>query len=229
MSTSALETKPAFEGTEEYQPYRTLSKAAVVALVVALLSNVFWLSPQLIFVPVLGFVIASASVVSISRRPEELTGALLGKCALLLSVAILLGGTAKHIYIYCAEVPDGFQRVSFYQLQPSFSEKSAGKPIPDDAMKLHGEKVFIAGYVHPGVSGEGKVQRFVLVPDMGTCCFGGQPALTDMIEVSMEGDLAIAYNQRKRKLAGVFQIQPSAKAPGDLQGGVYKLSCSFVK
>ena len=41
---------------------------------------------------------------------------------------------------------------------------------------------------------------------MGTCCFGGEPKLTDMIEVKLEGSLAIEYARRKRKLAGTFKV-----------------------
>ena len=77
----------------------------------------------------------------------------------------------------------------------------------------------------------GKVRRFVLVPDMGTCCFGGQPAYTDMIEVRIVGDAdAVRYSTRKRRLAGTFRIRTQLRpVAGDLMGGYYELEADYVK
>jgi hypothetical protein len=61
--------------------------------------------------------------------------------------------------------------------------------------------------MHPGVASMGKVNHFILVPDMGTCCFGGQPKPTDMIEVFIpEGKERVAYSPRRIKLAGTFLL-----------------------
>ena len=59
----------------------------------------------------------------------------------------------------------------------------------------------------PGVASMGKVNHFILVPDMGTCCFGGQPKPTDMIEVFVpDGKDRVAYSPRRIKLAGTFYL-----------------------
>ena len=78
-----------------------------------------------------------------------------------------------------------------------------GEPISLPA-ELNEQRIFVKGYVHPGVSETAELRKFILVPDMGTCCFGGQPALSDMIEVSILGDQGIRYTRRKRKEQGPF-------------------------
>ena len=55
---------------------------------------------------------------------------------------------------------------------------SPSLPIAPKAIELTGKPIFIKGYMHPGVASMGKVNHFILVPDMGTCCFGGQPKPT---------------------------------------------------
>ena len=140
---------------------------------------------------------------------------------------LLVGSSTLHATIYLTEVPEGFERRSFDELQPD--KKHPEYPIPPLAMELHGRRVFIKGYVHPGVQGMGPVDKFVLVPDMGTCCFGGQPKLTDMIEVKLAKGQSISYSMRKRALAGVFQVDPTIMAPDGSQGACYRLVAEFVK
>ena len=65
-------------------------------------------------------------------------------------------------------------------------------------IELDGKQIFVKGYVHPGVSSVSKLKKFVLVPDMGTCCFGGDPAPTDMIEVTLEDPLTVDFALRRR-------------------------------
>ena len=51
--------------------------------------------------------------------------------------------------------------------------------------ELDGKKVFIKGYMYPSSQMTG-IREFVLCRDNGTCCFGGQPRLTDMIRVKLK-------------------------------------------
>ena len=61
---------------------------------------------------------------------------------------------------------------------------------------------------------------------MGTCCFGGQPKLTDMIEVTLDEPLRIEYSMRKRKLAGIFKVDTQLKAIDGLGGVYYQLQAN---
>ena len=84
-----------------------------------------------------------------------------------------------HTYIYLTEVPEGYTRVHFYELQ----QEAGGPDQPTEkAFEIDGQPIFLKGYIHPS-SGSGLLKRFILVPDLGTCCFGGQPKSSDMIEV----------------------------------------------
>ena len=98
-----------------------------------------------------------------------------------------------------------------------------------DAAKLDGKKVFVKGYVHPSVSGQGPVKKFVLVGDMGTCCFGGPPKLAEMIEVTIVCDQAVSYNQMKRRFGGTFRLDPRPKPADGSAGGHYQLHVDYVK
>jgi hypothetical protein len=68
------------------------------------------------------------------------------------------------------------------------------------------------------------------VPDMGTCCFGGQPKPTDMIEVYVpEGKPRVAYAPRRIKLAGTFMLADRPTQSLGLKGVWYHLRADLVK
>ena len=106
-----------------------------------------------------------------------------------------------------------------------------GTNLPRLPEELDGKRIFIKGYVHPSVASMGRIKKFILVPDMGTCCFGGQPKrLTDMIEVTLIHSKGIRYSTRKRKLGGIFHIHYNLhQVTGGLQGGFYELTADYVK
>lgn len=217
-----------FGGEEEFS-YRAMSRSAIVALLLSLVSVISFLYMPLLFLPILAGLLALAAIVSIRRNPQELIGYPVAIIALLVSVLVFAGGAGYHAYVYATEVPEGFQRVGFTQLKAR-PDHMAVSAVPPEALALDGKKIFIKGYIHPAVNGRGRIKEFILVPDMGTCCFGGQPALTDMIEVKLKGDLRTSYNQYQRKLAGVFKIS-DRRTPkiGDIQGGFYQMEVEYLK
>ena len=104
-----------------------------------------------------------------------------------LNLLVLLTGAGLHTYIYLTEVPEGYTRVHFSELQ----QRGQGPEMPTErAVEINGESVFLKGYIHPA-SGSGLLKHFILVPDLGTCCFGGQPRSSDMIEVTLLGGQTI--------------------------------------
>ena len=221
------------------ESYRAVSRAAVVAMILAIL-GLFGIRflPALAF-SLVGIIFGWIARGNLIRYPEELTGKGIAQIGILLSCLGFFGGIGLHTYEYITEVPDGYGRVGFFQLQPD--PRKTNDPIPSFVFDLVNKNegaapIFIKGYVHPGVSTFGDVNSFVLVPDMKTCCFGGQPKLTDMIEVTMEDPLRIAYSVRKRKLWGDFSLTDmkhtavgTLKDGKQLQGGYYKLHAVGVK
>jgi hypothetical protein len=74
-----------------------------------------------------------------------------------------------------------------------------------------------------------KAKKFILIPDLGTCCFGGQPRLTDMIEVTLTGNQTVKPSLRQIKLAGVLKVDTSLKPVKELQGVFYQLKADYLK
>jgi hypothetical protein len=135
-------------------------------------------------------------------------------------------GACYHSFVYATELPPDHVRISFADLQPD--ERYPQLPIPPSAIDLDGKKVFIKGYVHPENSRR-NIKQFVLVPDMGTCCFGGQPKLTDMIEVTLQDPLRIDYSFARRSLSGTLRVSTEKKPVSGLDGVYYQLDAHDVK
>jgi hypothetical protein len=202
-------------GAPEEQAYRALSSTAVVSLALGALGMLTFLSPMLGLIPLVGLILGVYAVRSISSRPNELTGAGLARAGTLLSLVALVGGWGYHGYVYATEVPEGYERISYAELQPE-----QGAPpgvIPHSARALDGQKVFIKGYVYPGLQTRG-IREFVLVRDKGDCCFGGNPKITDRIQVRLADPFRIDFHDGLFRVAGTFRV--GAAVASDGPGGV---------
>jgi hypothetical protein len=210
-----------------YASYRSVSKLAIGSLAMLLLGLSGLVFPVMLSLTGLGILSAWLGLRNVRRYPEELTGRVPGIVGLVGCIALLVGGSAMHTYAYLTEVPEGYHRISFADLQPAIDPKSGEPLLPKS---LDGQRIFVKGYVHPGVSSAGEVKKFILVPDMGTCCFGGQPKLTDMIEVTIVDAPGVRYSQRKRKLGGILHVSEGIhQVAGGLNGGFYELRADLVK
>lgn len=175
-----------------------------------------------------GFVLGIAGRRTVRRYPSEYTGARLALTGLVGGLLLLVAGSAAAAFTYNTEVPAGYARVGFWELQPDPDEPML--PISPKAFELSGKPIFIKGYMHPGVASMGKVNHFILVPDMGTCCFGGQPKPTDMIEVYVpDGKPRVAYAPRRIKLTGTFLLDDHPTQSLGLKGVWYHMEADLVK
>ena len=210
-----------------YAPYRSVSRAAISSVFLLVLSATGLVFPVLLSLALVGAAIGWVGWRNIRRYPDELTGRVMAFLGTVGCLLMLVGGSAMHTYVYLTEVPDGYERISFRDLQFETDRRTAQPQLP---YALDGKRVFVKGYVHPGVSSMAAIHRFVLVPDMGTCCFGGQPALSDMIEVTIVDAPGVKYSQRKRKLGGILTVNNRQKpVAGGLQGGYYELNADYVR
>ncbi len=74
------------------------------------------------------------------------------------------------------------------------------------------------------------LKHFILVPDLGTCCFGGQPKSSDMIEVSLGGGQTTKAGFQKKKLAGTFQVNQAPQKLTDFENTVfYRMKVDQIK
>ena len=198
-------------------PYRAISSTAVASIVFALMALVsgffFWPALGLSFI---GIAVALLGYRQIQRFPEEFDGKQIAVAGLVMNLMILLAGAGMHTYIYLTEVPDGYTRVHFWELQ---QDAEPDRPT-DKAFEIDGKSVFLKGYIHPS-SGSGLLKRFILVPDLGTCCFGGQPKSSDMIEVTLTGGDTAKAGLTKKKLAGTFQLNSAPQRVTDFDNNLF--------
>ena len=204
--------------TEVEFPYRALSRSAIAALLLFLIA-LFGLIPPfeaLLALAILGVLFSLLAMRSIRRYPNEFSGLGLAKFSLVVNALLLVGGIGMHTYVYMTEVPPGHVRVPFYQLK---FDAEPDQPT-ETALTLDGKDVFIKGYIHPS-SGGGMLRQFVLVGDLGTCCFGGQPKSSEMIEVTLTGGQTIKGGMTRRKLAGKFTLNKVPHKQADFDNLVF--------
>ena len=226
--------------TEELADYRTVSKSAIVAALLVLPSGIFVLYsiatrlglealPVVLPLPLVGIVLGVISLSAIRRYPNEYVGKSIALFGLIGHLALLAVSIPSHAYIQATEVPEGYQPISFAQLQPD--PEKGEVYMPQSAVDLSGKRVFIKGYIHPGVASSGKVDHFILVRDFGTCCFGGTPQPTHMMEVKIVRTAPrLKYSTRLVRLAGTFvaTLPQPADALG-MQQVIYHLEADYVQ
>ncbi len=203
-------------GDDAYQ-YRALSTPAVAALVLGLLSPLALFDWLLGLIPLSAIVLGVVALRKIRSQPDEFTGSALALGGTVLAALFWIGGFTRLGYIYATEVPAGYARVDYSTLQPL-----PGDPpdrVPPDANALDGKKIFIKGYVYPGQRQSG-ITRFLLVRDQGTCCFGGNPKVTDRIVVELSDPKGFAFSSKLYKVAGEFHVTQPDQAP-DAKGAVF--------
>ena len=216
MSASVAISAPS-EGVEF--PYRALSRAAIASIVFLVLALIGLIPTFAILLSLTlpGMIAAVMGWRAIERYPDEFGGRILALSGLIANGSLLVGGIGMHTVIYLTEVPEGYQRVSFYE----FQQDAALPDSPTEAaFAVDGEQVFLKGYIHPS-SGSGMLRQFILVPDLGTCCFGGQPRSSDMIEVTLTGGQTVRAGLLKRKLAGKFTVNHAPQQVTDFDNVIF--------
>ena len=226
-----------------YHEYRSLSIAAVASLIFGVLSilliPIIIIASALLIVPMLGVFLGLFATWTISSRPDEFTGKRLAITGIALSGVMFLAGAVLNYQLNKIEVPPEYvgKEVPFVELQATedidlnfvmqMRNRYFELPIPERAKELDGQKVFITGYGYPGDQKNG-LDKFVLVPDMGQCCFGGQPKLTDMIEVKLKEPLRVDYSMWRRGVGGTLRVHPAIQAREQLTGVIYQLEADYL-
>ena len=205
--------------------YQSVSRAAVGSLLLAVLGLLSFLLVGLVMLPAVGLILGINALLSIRKYPDELLGKSLANIGIALSLVTLIAAPAYHAYVYATEVPAGYERIAFATLT---SAKDAPDMPSAEALQLDGKKIFVKGYIHPTSMDAPRAKKFVLVPDLGTCCFGGQPPLTHMIEVTLSGDDFAMKSMRTQKLSGTLRVNRQLKPIEGLQGVYYTLQADQI-
>jgi hypothetical protein len=211
------------ESDEQFN-YRPLSSIAVASLVMGLLSGVALLDWVMLAFPLVGIVLGIYAVRTVGRQAFEVSGLPLAKAGLLMSIAFLIAGFGWLSYSYAVEVPDGYLRVSYGELQPGPDDPA--DRVPPSALDLDGKRIFIKGYVYPGKQTDG-IETFLLCRDRGDCCFGGNPKITDRIVVKLVNDRRLTFKPTLQKVGGTFHVERGTAV--DAGGAVlYRLEADYL-
>jgi hypothetical protein len=215
-------------GNNEFN-YRPVPILAPLSLAFGLLSGLGFLGLLCVPIGLVGTIVGLCCILFLRRRRGEYGGMWLGVVGLLLSVTCFTASAAIWIQGYRTEVPDGFARINFLEdiSKKGFVEsKTSAEIFHPDVKKFNGEKIFIKGYMYPTKQIYG-LTSFLLVKDMGQCCFGGNPKPCDMILVNMDPNKATNYLSGLVSVAGVFHCQ-RATGPANLTP-VYTLDGNTVE
>ena len=215
------------EPDADLSQFRSVSKAAIVSLILGVLSLAAFLFSSLAVVAAAGLIAGIIAFLGIVRYPNELMGKPLAIGGIALCLFCLVGSVSYHAYIYATEVPEGYNRLTWRQLQPQ--PNSPPHSIPKEAADRNGEQVFIRGYVYPSKGKRTGLRKLVLVRSQGTCCFGGQPKLTHMMQVNIKTHKTVDYSLFSVALAGTFIVESELKKAEDVGGVVYRLDADYVK
>ncbi|RMF39239.1 MAG: DUF3299 domain-containing protein [Planctomycetota bacterium] len=214
------------EAAESVEVYQSVSRSAVASLILGLFGLLaFAWAPLLVF-SLMGMTFALLAWRGFRKYPDELLGRPVAWAGGALSLLSILGAPPYHAYVYMTEVPDGYTRISFEVLKSGYNQPDEPTPA---ALELDGQKVFIKGYIHPNSMDALQSRKFVIVPDLGTCCFGKQPPLTHMIEVTLTGEQYATKSFRKQRLAGTLHVNRNVKPVEGLTGVYYQLRADIIK
>lgn len=211
---------------EEFK-YRRTSPFTIAALVFGVLSLVGLATVQdvgafaYMTIPAFGILLAFRGFQAVKRYDES--GKTFARIGLTLCVLCIVGAWPLQKYLDANEIPPGYNKIDYQTLQ---AVEGKG-PIPDSAKALDGKRVFIKGFVYPSRQTTG-IKEFVLCRDNGSCCFGGQPKLNDMIQVTLKEGMTLDYDTTMRNLGGTFRV--STKSAGEGLGQVlYQLEADYLK
>lgn len=210
--------------------YKPVPVLAPVSLCLGLLSALGFLGLLAVPIGFVGIIVSFICILRLRKFRGEYGGMWLAVAGLLLSLVCFTTSGGLWAYGYRTEVPEGFRRLNFMS---DISKKgfvvAKGKPdfFNPDVKALDGQKVFIKGYMYPTKQIDG-LKSFLLVKDNAQCCFGGNPAMQDMILVNLVPGKTVRYQQGfLMSVAGVFHCQ-QASGPAGLQPA-YILDGMFVE
>lgn len=188
--------------------YRPVPPMAPVSLVFGIFSSIALLSYIGIGIGILGVLVGVICWFRIRRADGELGGKTLAIAGTFLSTIFVVSGLSLHTYAYATEVPEGFTRINFYHdiSKKGFVTEDGKKDFHQDVKELEGKNIFVKGFMYPTRDTE-NLKSFLLVKDSDKCCFGGEPALTDMIIVEMKDGQTVDFHDRMVAVSGKFVLK----------------------
>ena len=205
---------------EENTDYRSLTAESVGSLILGFLSALTFVSMLFVIFPIMGIMLGVTAIRKILRATQELEGLGIASVGVGLSAALAIAGTVYQIYMTQYEVPAGYVVITFSDLT---ADPKTGR-IPENILSLaphrdqqgniqNGVPVFIEGYMYP-TRQMTEIRSFMLVPSVEQGQFGSVTRdPTQMVDVSLSGDLRVPYRSSPVKVGGMLMVNPDP-APG---------------
>ena len=187
---------------QEEDQYRAIGSLSVASFVFGLISFVAFFSGFLLIVPLLGLLFGTLSARKIIAMPTVMGGLRLTVAGMILS--FLFGSMAIwwQYYSYYNFPPSGYQELTFYDFAAGSSDA-----VPNEIVKLDGQKVYVKGFMYPQKLQEGIV-KFALVEKITPSIFAGaSPHPTDMILVEIKTGQAIDYRAKPIRIGGTLRVR----------------------
>ena len=212
--------------------YRVVNPLAVTSLALGVLSLLTMFSWFFLVIPVAAIIFGWAALAKMARLPGQYTGGRLAVAGILSAVVLWIFGMGYMAFVAGAEVPLGYTRVTFTQMQPD--PDTPGEVIPPEILDLQFDetsmdkkRVFIKGYIFPGRQTIG-LKEFILVPSQSHCKFcSRQLKSTEMVSVKLEGDLQTNYRTGIISIGGKLTVD-KAEAAKPLGGLPYRIDANYV-
>jgi len=205
---------------DENTDYKSLTAESVGSLILGFLSALTFVSILFVVFPIMGIILGITAIRKILRATQELEGLGAASVGVGLSATLAIAGMVYQIYMTQYEIPSGYVVINFSDL---IADSKTGR-IPDSIMRLaphrdqhgnehYGTPVFIEGYMYPGNKSY-EIRSFTLVPAIEQGQFGSLTRNpTQMIEVTLSGDLRVSYRSSPVKVGGILVVNPKP-APG---------------
>lgn len=209
--------------TFDYRPVPAFAPASVICGLLGL--STFVVLGGILF-GLIGFVLSCVCLWQIHQSEGEFGGRRLAQFGLLLSILAPGSGAAFQYHEYKQELPEGYQRVSFFNdvAAKKFIVQNGRRKLHPDVEPLVGEKIFIKGFMYQSKDMSG-LKSFILLKDNGECCFGGDPKPFDMMRVVLADE-----NATVDSIEGMIAVAGKLYADPDVPDGaaVYLLEADIV-
>ena len=217
---------------DENTDYRSLTAESVGSLILGFLSALTFVSMLFVIFPILGIVLGVSAIRKILRATQELEGLGIASVGVGLSVILAIAGVTYHVYMTQYEVPAGYVVIAFSDLT---ADPKTGR-ISEHILRLaphrdqqgniqEGTPVFIEGYMYP-TRQRTEIKSFMFVPSVEQGQFGSVTRdPTQMIDVSLAGDLRVSYRSSPVKVGGILMVNPNptlGTTPYSLKADIFR-------
>ena len=204
---------------DEVTDYKSLTASSVGSLILGVLSALIFIDMMFVIFPLMGIVLGVMAVRTILKATTELEGLGIASAGVGLCATLLVAGSVYHAYQARHADPFGYVRIEWSDL---LADPRTGR-IPDNILRLapHLDEqgnlqpatpILIEGYMHYTTHQTGLRSFMLIHARRGPFC-PPTPNPSQMIDVTLSGDLRVSYRTGRIRVGGTLTVNPDP-APG---------------